>query len=75
MKPQLPLCIAALLPDDIVRHIDSFVPHLPVKKKTPPRYPCTVSPNMERDLRMIQNKLFKGKNEMYLRELDDFILI
>jgi len=73
MKPQLPNAIAARLPDDVIRLIDSFVPHLPKKKASSP-YPCTVSPNMERDLRLIQNMVLKGKNEMYLRDLYDFVL-
>lgn len=73
MKPHLPPHIEAILPDDIVRLINSFVPHLPKEKKSP-SYPCKISPNMERDLRSIQNKLLKGKDNMYLRDLDDFVL-
>ena len=73
MKPQLPPELVALLPDDIVNHIYSFVPHLPKEKKTP-TYPCSISPNMERDLRLIQGKALRGKNEMYLRDLEDFVL-
>jgi len=74
MKPQLPHCIAARLPDDIIRHIESFVPHLPKPKTKTSPYPCTVSPNMERDLRMIQNMTLKGKSAMFMRDLCDFIL-
>lgn len=29
---------------------------------------------MERDLRLLQHSSLRGKNEMWLRELDDFIL-
>lgn len=73
MKPQLPPEIEAILPDVIIRLINSFVPHLPKEKKSPPS-PCTVSPNMERDLRRIQNMMLRGKNNMYLRDLDEFVL-
>ena len=71
MKPQLPPEIAKCLPDDIVLHIQSFVPHLPKPKivKT-----LSVSPNMERDLLLIQNKILNGKDNMFMRDLDIFIL-
>ena len=71
MKPELPREITDVLPDDIITHIQSFVPHLPKPKKA--KSP-SVSPNMERDLRMIQNRFLKGTNNMYMRDLDDFIL-
>ena len=73
MKPHLPPQIEAILPDDIVLLINSFVPHLRKEKKSSP-YPCKVSPNMERDLRLLQNKTLRGKSDMYLRDLDDFVL-
>jgi len=73
MKPHLPPQIEAILPDDIVRLINSYVPHLRKEKKTL-GYPCKISPNMERDLRLLQNKVLKGKSDMYLRGLDDFVL-
>jgi hypothetical protein len=73
MKPQLPREIEALLPDYIVRRIYEFVPHLPKPKKSP-AFPITVSPCMERDLRLLPHKTLRGKNEMYLKELDDFVL-
>jgi hypothetical protein len=72
MKPELPPEIAGLFPASIVSHIYSFVPHLP-KQKGPP-LPCTVSPNMERDLRVLQHSFLRGKNEMWLRDFDDFVL-
>jgi hypothetical protein len=71
MKPQLPIEISAKLPDDIVSYIQTFVPHLPKPKK--PRTP-SVSPNMERDLRLIQNMQLRGKDNMFLRDLEDFLL-
>ena len=68
MKPQLPMEIQRLLPDEIVRLIDSFVPHL---KKVPTPKP---SPSMERELRAIQSKYLHGCTGTYLFELDDFEL-
>jgi len=68
------------LPHDVVSLIMSYVPHLAHKKsktKTPtntPANPFTVSPSFERDLRLINSKELKGKNAMYLMELDDFVL-
>jgi hypothetical protein len=72
MKPQLPPELEVLLPQVILNHIYSFVPHLKKKKSPPPAY--TLSPQAERDLRLLQAGAFKGKSEMYLRELDDFVL-
>jgi hypothetical protein len=70
MKPHLPPEVEALFPVAIVKHIESFVPHTPKPKKTPP-----ASPQLEKDLRRIQAKCGGGKkSEMYLRDLDDFIL-
>jgi hypothetical protein len=73
MKPQLPPEIVALLPLEVVKHIYRFVPHLKPKKDRSPSS-LTLSPAAERDLRMIQYSTLKGKNEMYLWDMDDFIL-
>jgi hypothetical protein len=73
MKPQLPPEIEAILPDEILRLISRFVPHFKKEKKSP-SLPCSVSPNMERDLRRIQNMSLRGKNNMFLKDLDDFVL-
>jgi hypothetical protein len=67
-RPQLPVEIAALFPQSVVNLIHSFVPKNP-KPKTP-----VASPAMDRDLRRIQNTILKGKSEMFLRDLEDFIL-
>ena len=72
MKPQLPPEIERIFPESVVKRIYSYVPHLP--KKSPRLLPCTVSPSMERDLRLLQHKLLKGKSDMYLKELEDFVL-
>jgi hypothetical protein len=67
-KPMLPAEIAVLFPQAVIDLIHSFVPRNP-KPKTP--HP---SPALERDLRRIQNTILKGKSEMFLRDLEDFIL-
>ncbi len=65
-KPQLPPEIAALFPPEVVKRIHSFVPPNP---KTP-----APSPRLCADLRRIQNTILRGANEMFLRDLEDFIL-
>ncbi len=74
MKPQLPPEITALLPQTIIDKIYKYVPHL--KKRDLDRSPhsLTLSPQAERDLRLIQYSTLRGKNEMYLWDLEDFIL-
>lgn len=66
-KPQLPPEIAALFPPDVVALIHSFVP-IPKKK------PTAQSPQLAADLRRIQNTVLRGKTEIYLRDLEDFML-
>ena len=68
VKPQLPEDLQMLLPLELVRLIDSFVPHT---KKTPS--PKT-SPSLQRELARIQCKNLKGKSPTYMRGLDDFVL-
>jgi hypothetical protein len=68
VKPQLPEDIQMLLPLELVRLIDSFVPHI---KKTPT--PKT-SPSLQRELTRIQTKNLRGKSPTYMRGLDDFVL-
>jgi hypothetical protein len=55
------------LPDDILRHILAFIPKPPKKKKS-------VSPSFQKELYKIQNMCLKGKNNMYMRDLEDFLL-
>lgn len=77
MKPRMPDEIERMFPEEIVRKIYTFVPHLPKPKKSSPTLDglgCSVSPNMERDLRLLQSKTLKGKSEMFLWELEDFVL-
>jgi hypothetical protein len=66
MKPELPKEIQALLPEYVVCHIQKFVPH--IKKSPPP------SPSLLRELDRIQRSPLRGKNEMYMKDYDDFIL-
>lgn len=73
MKPQLPKEVEDLFPPAIIEKIYSYVPHLP-KKKTTPDYGFTVSPKLERDLKVLQSTLLRGKDEMWMRGLDDFVL-
>ena len=67
MKPKLPDEISRTLPTDLLHHIYSFVPHLPVVK---PKH----SPSLQRELERIQRSPLLGKNEMYLRGFEEFIL-
>ena len=73
MKPQLPDEIRKLFPVELVTLINSYVPHLPKPKKSPGSI-CSYSPEMEKDLRRIQCHVLKGKNEMFMKELEDFVL-
>ena len=68
MKPSLPIEIQDILNDDVVRVIYSFVPHLP-KKVTP-----KTSPSLQYHIMKLQITPIRGKNEMYLKGFDDFIL-
>ncbi len=68
MKPRLPSEIQELFPDDVIRRILTFVPHLRKEK------PFPTSPSLQRELERIQRSPLRGKNEMYLKEFDDFIL-
>ena len=74
MKPQLPPCLCDQLPDDVLRLIQTFGPHLPKPKPVKPRSSPSLSPNAERDLRVIQSKALRGVDGMYMRDLEDFIL-
>ena len=84
MKPQLPECLCALLPDDVLGVINSFVPHLPKPKKNRRKdsldsvdsavSSVSRSPDVQRDLRLIQRRAFKGMDGMFMRDLEDFVL-
>jgi hypothetical protein len=68
VKPQLPEDIQVLFPLELVRLIDSFVPH---NKKS---ISHKTSPSLQRELARLQNKNLKGKSPTYMRGLDDFVL-
>jgi hypothetical protein len=68
MKPELPLEVAERFPEELVRLIMSFVPHLP-KPPTP-----TPSPSLERELRALQQAHLYSASPLYLRDLDEFVL-
>lgn len=62
-------CIFKDLPDDVLRHIMTFIPPPTPKKKRE-----SMSPSMQKELYKIQNITLKGKNNMYMRDLEDFLL-
>lgn len=57
-----------ILPDELIYVINSFIPRPPKKKKQ------TISPSMQKELTKIQTLSLKGKNAMYMRDLEDFCL-
>jgi hypothetical protein len=78
MKPELPPEIVSKLPIEIVEKINSYVPHFPNPKKKSASPICKYSPQMERDLRVLQSKQISprlgGKYGTYLYDLDEFVL-
>ena len=68
MKPRLPREIELMLPTDIVWLISTYLEN--VKKVNPPYKHDT----LEKELKKIQRSPLRGKNEMYMKDLDDFIL-
>jgi hypothetical protein len=56
------------LPLDLIYVISSFVPYYP--KKIKPQ----VSPSAQIQLKKLQTLTLKGKNNMYMRGLEDFCL-
>jgi hypothetical protein len=57
-----------ILPLDLVYVIHSFIPR-PIKKKRE-----QISPSLQKALQTIQTLELKGKNGMYMKGLDDFVL-
>ncbi len=68
MKTPTLYVFESILPCDVVKIIDSFIP-LPLKKKK-----INLSPKAFNDLKRIQRMQLKGKNETYLKDLEDFLL-
>jgi hypothetical protein len=56
-----------VLPMDVVREIDKFFPY-PKKKKE------SISPSMQKELQKIQTLNLRGKSNMYMKDLIDFVL-
>lgn len=68
VKPTLPQEIAMQFPVDVLRYINSFVPHTP-KTRSP-----NGSPSMKRELARLQTKMLSQHSAMYMYDLEDFIL-
>lgn len=66
MKPILPKEIADKLPPEVLQNIYAFVPHYE-KAKEP-------SPSLQKELARIQTITLKGKDNMYMKDLEDFLL-
>lgn len=60
--------LSSLLPNDLIRVIDSFCDY-PKKKKSP-----SVSPSMQKELKKIQTMKIRVKSNMYMKGLEDFCL-
>lgn len=59
--------LKSVLPEDIVTYIDNFIPF---RKKIKKEY----SPSLQKELTKIQNMKLKGLNNMYMKNLYDFVL-
>jgi len=70
VKSRLPDFIANLLPLDVIWYISTFVPHME-KRQTTYTYGNLT---LQKDLKRLQNRKLKGKNEMYMRDLEEFML-
>jgi hypothetical protein len=68
MKPRLPREIELMLPTDIVWLISTYLENV---KKASPTYKHDT---LQKELTKIQRSPLRGKNEMYMKDLDDFIL-
>jgi hypothetical protein len=60
--------LKSLLPSDLINVISAYVPQYPKKKK------LEVSPSAQKELKRLQYACLKGKNDMYMRDLEDFCL-
>lgn len=59
--------LKSILPEDVVMYIDTFIPYY---KKQKPKH----SPSLQKELTKIQNMKLKGLNNMYMKNLYDFVL-
>jgi hypothetical protein len=67
MKPRLPPPLEVRFPSTVLHVLYSYVPAESPKSKP-------ASPQLQKDLLKIQNAKLRGKNVMYLYDLDDFVL-
>lgn len=67
MKPRLPPALEARFPSHVLHVLYTFVP-----AETPKSKPA--SPQLQKDLQKIQNSKLKGIKEMYLYDLEEFLL-
>ena len=67
MKQPSLFVLKSILPEDIVTYIDNFLPYPKKQKKV-------YSPSLQKELIKIQNMKLKGLNNMYMKNLYDFVL-
>jgi hypothetical protein len=67
-RAKLPEEIEQLYPEDIINHIYSYIPY-PKKQSSP-----NSSPSLQKELKKIQTIKLNKKSEMYMRDLEDFLL-
>ena len=67
MKPRLPSQIEAGLPDDILFIISTYLDHV-----SKPQIE-ELNHNLVKEIIKLQSYNLNGKNNMYLRDFDDFI--
>lgn len=68
MRPRLPWEIQQVLNPDVVWYISQFL-----TKDDSPKEPQQ-SPSLEKELRKIQVANLKGKSQMYMKDLEEFLL-
>ena len=71
VKPRLPEELEKSIPPELVHIIYSFLPHFP---RSPPPSPTFYASTLRCQLTKIQGKPMRGKNAMYLFDLEDFVL-
>ena len=71
VKPRLPEELEKSIPPELVHIIYSFLPHFP---RSPPPSPTFYASTLKSELTKIQCKSMRGKNAMYLIDLEDFVL-
>jgi hypothetical protein len=67
-RAKLPEAIEQLYPEDIIKHIYSYIPY-PKKQSSP-----NSSPSLQKELQKIQSIKLSGKSAMYMKDLEDFLL-